>query len=71
MDRLNNLCYFAQVWSIVWRDEPMFSEKFVVGDTSPVCEELEKCIVERIKSGDKNYIGNANLLSFSEKKKGE
>ena len=38
--KLQKLCYYAQAWSLVWDDEPLFQEEFQAWKNGPVCQEL-------------------------------
>lgn len=38
--KLQKLCYYAQVWSLVWDDFPLFAEDFQAWANGPVCPEL-------------------------------
>lgn len=38
--KLQKLCYYSQVWSLVWDDEPLFQETFEAWANGPVCPEL-------------------------------
>ena len=38
--KLQKLCYYAQAWSLVWDDEPLFDEDFQAWANGPVCPEL-------------------------------
>ena len=38
--KLQKLCYYAQAWSLVWDDVPLFNEEFEAWDNGPVCPEL-------------------------------
>lgn len=38
--KLQKLCYYAQAWSLVWDDEPLFPENFEAWANGPVCREL-------------------------------
>lgn len=38
--KLQKLCYYAQAWSLVWDDEPLFDEDFEAWANGPVCPEL-------------------------------
>lgn len=38
--KLQKLCYYAQVWSLVWDDEPLFDEDFQAWANGPICPEL-------------------------------
>ena len=38
--KLQKLCYYAQAWSLVWDDSPLFDEEFHAWANGPVCREL-------------------------------
>lgn len=38
--KLQKLCYYAQAWSLVWDDNPLFDEDFEAWANGPVCPEL-------------------------------
>lgn len=38
--KLQKLCYYAQAWSLVWDDAPLFDEDFQAWENGPVCPEL-------------------------------
>lgn len=38
--KLQKLCYYAQVWSLVWDDAPLFEEDFQAWANGPVCKDL-------------------------------
>ena len=38
--KLQKLCYYAQAWSLVWDEAPLFSEKFQAWANGPVCPKL-------------------------------
>ena len=38
--KLQKLCYYAQAWSLVWDDVPLFDEEFYAWKNGPVCREL-------------------------------
>lgn len=38
--KLQKLCYYAQAWSLVWDDAPLFPEDFEAWANGPVCPEL-------------------------------
>lgn len=38
--KLQKLCYYAQAWSLVWDDAPLFNEDFQAWSNGPVCPEL-------------------------------
>lgn len=41
--KLQKLCYYAQAWSLVWDEEPLFAEKIEAWANGPVVRELYKC----------------------------
>ena len=38
--KLQKLCYYAQAWSLVWDDTPLFEEDFQAWANGPVCPQL-------------------------------
>ena len=38
--KLQKLCYYAQAWTLVWDDKPLFEEDFEAWMNGPVCREL-------------------------------
>lgn len=38
--KLQKLCYYAQAWSLVWDEKPLFDEDFQAWANGPVCPEL-------------------------------
>ena len=38
--KLQKLCYYSQVWSLVWDDAPLFNEDFEAWANGPVCPQL-------------------------------
>lgn len=40
--KLQKLCYYAQAWSLVWDDEPLFGEHIEAWANGPVVPELYK-----------------------------
>lgn len=38
--KLQKLCYYAQAWSLVWDDEPLFAEPIQAWANGPVCPAL-------------------------------
>ncbi len=38
--KLQKLCYYAQAWSLVWDDKPLFEQEFEAWANGPVCREL-------------------------------
>ena len=48
--KLQKLCYYSQVWSLVWDDAPLFDEDFQAWATGSVCPELFFKIFFKIKN---------------------
>lgn len=48
--KLQKLCYYSQVWSLVWNDTPLFDEDFQAWATGSVCPELFFKIFFKIKN---------------------
>ena len=38
--KLQKLTYYAQAWSLVWDEEPLFPERFEAWANGPVCPDL-------------------------------
>jgi len=38
--KLQKLCYYAQAWSLVWDEKPLFQEDFEAWSNGPVCPQL-------------------------------
>lgn len=38
--KLEKLCYYAQAWSLVWDERPLFAEEFQAWANGPVCPDL-------------------------------
>lgn len=38
--KLQKLCYYAQAWTLVWDDKPLFDEDFEAWANGPVCRSL-------------------------------
>jgi uncharacterized phage-associated protein len=38
--KLQKLCYYAQAWSLVWLERPLFREKIEAWANGPVCPKL-------------------------------
>ena len=38
--KLQKLCYYAQAWSLVWDDAPLFDDDFEAWANGPVCPTL-------------------------------
>lgn len=38
--KLQKLCYYAQAWSLVWDEDPLFAERIEAWANGPVCRNL-------------------------------
>lgn len=65
--KLQRLCYYAQAWSLVWDDEPLFDEDFQSWESGPVCVELflKTYNISHIHADD--ISGNTDNLTSSQK----
>lgn len=65
--KLQKLCYYAQAWSLVWDDEPLFDEEFRAWANGPVCHELFYKTQGQFSVTAEEEPGNANVLSAEQK----
>lgn len=65
--KLQRLCYYAQAWSLVWDDEPLFDEDFAAWQTGPVCEALFNRIKNKTEITAADIIGNSSELTENQK----
>lgn len=62
--KLQKLCYYAQAWSFVWDDTPLFPEDFQAWANGPVCPELfEKTKGKYTVSAKDETGGEGNLTN--------
>ncbi len=59
--KLQKLVYYSQAWSLVWDDQPLFSEEIQAWINGPVCPDLhekhkDKFELEKLNSGDSNNL---------------
>lgn len=65
--KLQKLCYYAQAWSLVWDDEPLFDEDFRAWVNGPVCFELFAQTRGRFSITEGDEPGDLNALSDEQK----
>lgn len=65
--KLQKLCYYAQAWSLVWDNLPLFDEDFRAWKTGPVCEELFLEIRDKDAIGANDVVGKPENLSDNQK----
>ena len=61
--KLQKLCYYCQAWSLVWDDEPLFSENIEAWINGPVVPALYMQHKGIFKVQPNNISGNSALLS--------
>ena len=65
--KLQKLCYYAQAWSLVWDNSPLFKEDFQAWETGPVCPELFYKIQGKCSVSASDEIGGVGDLSDNQK----
>lgn len=67
--KLQKLLYFAQAWSMVWDDTPLFPEDFQAWGTGPVCMPLrERFEGHSSLSASDISFGDSSKLSDTQKR---
>lgn len=65
--KLQKLCYYAQAWSLVWDDKPLFDEEFEAWANGPVCRELFLKTKGKYSVSPLDETGGMNNLTDNEK----
>lgn len=65
--KLQKLCYYAQAWSLVWDDAPLFDEDFEAWASGPVCPELFHRNERKSIVSASDERGNGSRLSDNQK----
>lgn len=65
--KLQKLCYYAQAWSLVWDDEPLFEQDFQAWANGPVCPELFYNTQGRFSVRADDEPGDASELTENQK----
>lgn len=65
--KLQKLRYYAQAWSLVWDDSPLFDEDFQAWDTGPICPELLRKTKGKYKVNADDETGAEGDLSENQK----
>jgi len=60
--KLQKLCYYAQAWSLVWDERPLFDERIEAWANGPVCVDLYNTHRGKFLLGAKAVTGNASNL---------
>lgn len=65
--KLQKLCYYAQAWSLVWDDEPLFDEEFEAWANGPVCRDLFMHTQGKFSVSADDEPGNIDNLTENQK----
>lgn len=65
--KLQKLCYYAQAWSLVWDDRPLFDEAFQAWANGPVCRELFQQTKGMFSVSPEDEPGDSGRLSGEQK----
>ena len=65
--KLQKLCYYAQAWSLVWDDAPLFNEDFRAWANGPVCRELFRQTQGKFSVCAEDEPGSSGNLSEDQK----
>ena len=65
--KLQKLCYYAQAWSLVWDDEPLFEEEFHAWENGPVCRKLFDRTKGRFSVEAKDEKGDISKITEEQK----
>ncbi|WP_294157975.1 Panacea domain-containing protein [uncultured Selenomonas sp.] len=65
--KLQKLCYYAQAWSLVWDDAPLFEEDFQAWANGPVCPELYARTKGRYSVTAEDEFGGTGDLTENQK----
>ena len=61
--KLQKLCYYAQVWSLVWDDAPLFDEDFQAWRNGPICPELFARLEGKFSCTADDIPGDSSILN--------
>lgn len=65
--KLQKLLYYCQAWSLVWDEEPLFSEPIEAWGSGPVVRELYQAYEDHFKFLPGNINGNSANLTTRQK----
>jgi len=65
--KLQKLCYYAQAWSLVWDDKPLFDEDFEAWANGPVCPQLFYSTQGRFSVDNSDLKGSSSDLNDEQK----
>ena len=66
--KLQKLMYYAQAWSLVWDEDPMFTEKIQAWANGPVIRELFDAHQGMFMVSHRAFTGNTSNLSAVHRK---
>ena len=66
--KLQKLCYYAQAWSLVWDDTPLFDEDFSAWRNGPVCKPLFDVTRGKFSVTEEDEPGDIAKLSSVQKR---
>lgn len=66
--KLQKLCYYAQAWSLVWDEQPLFEEDFEAWECGPICPELYDPYKDvYVNSADDMKQGDSSVFNATQK----
>lgn len=65
--KLQKLCFYAQSWSLVWDENPLFHTVIQAWANGPVSPELYRLHAGQFKIGSGFFKGNPSSLTSAEK----
>ncbi|WP_342234544.1 Panacea domain-containing protein [Inquilinus sp. OTU3971] len=60
--KLQKLVYYAQAWSLVWDERPLFAERIEAWANGPVCPDLYERHRGRFQLGSSDIVGDPSRL---------
>ncbi len=60
--KLEKLVYYAQAWSLVWDERPLFPERIEAWANGPVCPDLYRLHQGRFQVGPGDILGNPDAI---------
>lgn len=65
--KLQKLCYYAQSWSLVWDDKPLFDDDYAAWGNGPVCPTLFQFSQGQFSVSAKEMQGSSDTLNEEQK----
>ena len=66
--KLQKLAYYAQAWSLVWDEKPLFGERIEAWANGPVCPDLYSAHKGKFDIGPGEIDGDATALGVEQEK---